>query len=84
MATFDDDLLSEEELDNIDNDNQGDDDVDESSPDNEEMKKSFKISKKRGRRAQWDAQHENDLQETTCENEYFQNSFSELIRHRKK
>ena len=46
MATFDDDLLSEEELDNIDNDNQGDDDVDESSPDNEEMKKSFKISKK--------------------------------------
>ena len=52
MATFDDDLLSEEELDNIDNDNQGDDDVDESSADNEEMKKSFKISKKRGRRAQ--------------------------------
>ena len=52
MATFDDDLLSEEELDNIDNDNQGDDDVDESSPDNGEMKKSFKISKKRGRRAQ--------------------------------
>ena len=84
MATFDDDLLSEEELDNIDNDNQGDDDVDESSPDNEEMKKSFKISKKGGRRAQWDAQHENDLQETICENEYFQNSFSELIRHRKK
>ena len=26
MATFDDDLLSKEELDNIDNDNQGDDD----------------------------------------------------------
>ena len=46
MATFDGDLLSEEELDNIDNDNEGDDDVDESSSDNEETKKIFKIGKK--------------------------------------
>ena len=46
MATFDGDLLSEEELDNIDNDNEGDDDVDESSSDKEETKKIFKIGKK--------------------------------------
>ena len=31
MATFDDDMLSEEDLGNIDNDNEEDDDVDESS-----------------------------------------------------
>ena len=36
MATFDKYLLSEEDLDNIDNDNEGDDNVDESSSDNEE------------------------------------------------
>ena len=41
MATFDDNLLSEEDLDNIDNDKEGDDDVNESSSDNEEMKKIF-------------------------------------------
>ena len=41
MATFDDNLLSEEDLDNIDNDKDGDDDVNESSSDNEEMKKIF-------------------------------------------
>ena len=46
MATFDGDLLSEEELDNIDNDNEGDDDVDESISDKEETKKIFKIGKK--------------------------------------
>ena len=33
MATFDDDLFSEEDLDNIDNDNGGYDDVDECSSD---------------------------------------------------
>ena len=37
MATFDDDLLSEEDLDNIDNNNEGDHDIDESSSNNEEM-----------------------------------------------
>ena len=41
--TFDNNLLSEESLDNIDSDN----DVDESSSDNEEMKKILKISKKK-------------------------------------
>ena len=33
MATFDDDLFSEEDLDNIDNDSEGYDDVDECSSD---------------------------------------------------
>ena len=47
MATFGDDALSEEDLDNIDKDNEGDDDVDESSSDSEEMKKILKIGKKR-------------------------------------
>ena len=47
MATFDNDLLFEEGLDNIDNDNEVDDDVDESSSDNEGMKKIFKIGKKK-------------------------------------
>ena len=46
MATFGDDALSEEDLDNIDKDNEGDDDVDESSSDIEEMKKILKIGKK--------------------------------------
>ena len=41
MATVDDDLLFGEDLDNIGNDNEGDDDVHESSSDNEEMKKIF-------------------------------------------
>ena len=35
MTTFDDDLLSEEDLDNTENDNEGDEDVNESSSDNE-------------------------------------------------
>ena len=39
MVTFDIGLSSKEDLDNIDNDNEVDDDVDESSSDNEEMKK---------------------------------------------
>ena len=43
MATLDDDILSEESLDNIDNDNEGDDDVEKSSSDNEEMKNILKI-----------------------------------------
>ena len=41
MATFDEDLLSEEDLDNIDNDKEGDDNVGESSSDDEEMKKKI-------------------------------------------
>ena len=43
MATLDDDMLSEEDLDNIDNDNEGDDDVEKSSSNNEEMKNILKI-----------------------------------------
>ena len=43
MATLDDDILSEESLDNIDNDNEGDDDVEKSSSDNEQMKNILKI-----------------------------------------
>ena len=41
---FDDGLLSEEHLDNTDNDNEGDDDDNESSSDNEEMKKMKPLS----------------------------------------
>ena len=53
MVTFDNDLSSEEDLDNIDNDNKVDDNADESSSDNEEMKKILNIGKKKvGRRAQ--------------------------------
>ena len=40
MAMFDDNLLSEEDLSNIDNDKEGDDDVDE------EMKRISKVDKK--------------------------------------
>ena len=69
MATFDEDLLSEEDLDNIDNDKEGDDNVGESSSDDEEMKKKFQTDKKRDRQAQWEDQHVNDLIETICENE---------------
>ena len=72
MATCDDDSLHEENLDNTDNDKEVDDDVNESGFDDEEMKKIFKTSKKRGRRAQWEDQHVIDLIETSCENEYFQ------------
>ena len=50
MATFDNDLLSEEDVDNINNDNEGDDHVGESSSDNREiemeMKRILKIGKK--------------------------------------
>ena len=66
-----DDVLSEEDLINIEDDNDGNDDVDESSSDIEEMQKILKTGKKRGRRAQREYQHVNDLVETICENEYF-------------
>ena len=46
MAMFDNNLLSEEDLSNIDNDKEGDDDVDDSSSDNEEMKRISKVDKK--------------------------------------
>ena len=50
MATIDNDLLSEEDVDNINNDNEGDDHVGESSSDNGEiemeMKRILKIGKK--------------------------------------
>ena len=44
MVTFNGDFLSEEHLDNIDNDNEGDDGVDENSSDNEEIKKVKPLS----------------------------------------
>ena len=44
MGTCDDHLLSEEHLDNIDNENEGGDDADESSSDNEAMKKMKPLS----------------------------------------
>ena len=47
MVTFDIGLSSKEDLDNIDNDNEVDDDVDESSSDNEEIKKILKVGKKK-------------------------------------
>ena len=47
MVTFDIGLSSKEDLDNIDNDNEVDDDVDESSSDNEEMKKILQVGKKK-------------------------------------
>ena len=42
--TSDEYFLFEEHLDNIDNDNEGDDDVDESSSDNEEINKINPLS----------------------------------------
>ena len=66
MVTFDDNLLCDA------NGNEGDDNVVESSSDNEEMKKVLKIGKKIGRQAQQEDQHVNDLKENICENEYFQ------------
>ena len=51
---FHDNLLSEEDLDNIDSDKEGDGGVDDSSSNNEEMKRISKVNKKRGRRAQWE------------------------------
>ena len=53
MVTFYDDLLSEEDLIDIDNDNEEDENVDESSSDNEETKKLLKIVEKIVRRPQW-------------------------------
>ena len=49
MTTFDDDflsVLSEEDLHNIENDNEGDEYVDESSSNKEQMKKILQIGKK--------------------------------------
>ena len=46
MTTFDDDLLSEEHLDNIENDKEGDEDADQNNSDKEDMKKILKIGKK--------------------------------------
>ena len=43
METFDDNLLSEEGLDDIDNESEVNDNVYESSSDNEEMKKLLRI-----------------------------------------
>ena len=48
MTVINDGLLSEEDLDNTDNDNQGDNNVDENSSGNEQMKKVLKIRQKRG------------------------------------
>ena len=59
----DNDLSFEEDLDNIDNGNKGDDDVDESSSDNEEI---LKLIKK-----EVDEFHVNDLIDSICENQYF-------------
>ena len=47
MAMFDDNLLSGEDLVNIDNDNEGNNDINKSSSDNEVIKKILKIVKKR-------------------------------------
>ena len=69
MATFDYDLSSEEDLDNFANDHEVDQDVDESSSDNDKMRKTLKIGKKRDRRAQLEDQHVNDLTENICEDE---------------
>ena len=46
MVTFDDNLLSEEGLDDIDNESEVNDSVYESNSDNEEMKLLLKIGKK--------------------------------------
>ena len=46
MVTFDDNLLSEEGLDDIDNESEVNDSVYESNSDNEEMKILLKIGKK--------------------------------------
>ena len=44
MVTFNGDFLSEDHLDNIDNDNEGDGGVDENSSANEEIKKVKPLS----------------------------------------
>ena len=46
MAMFDNNLLSEEDLNNIDNEKEGDGDLDDSSSDKEEMKRISKVDKK--------------------------------------
>ena len=71
MVAFDDELLSGEDLDNIEKGNEAEDDVDESSSDNEKMKKIFKIGERRGKQAQLKDQHVNHLIEAICKNEYF-------------
>ena len=70
MATIDDKLSSEEDLDNIDYDNQVDVHVDESSS-SSLMKNILQIGKKRGRQIQYEDQDLNDLIESICENECF-------------
>ena len=70
MATIDDKLSSEEDLDNIDYDNQVDVHVDESSS-SSLMKNNLQIGKKRGRQIQYEDQDLNDLIESICENECF-------------
>ena len=70
MATIDDKLSSEEDLDNIDYDNQVDVHVDESSS-SSLMKNILQIGKKRGRQIQYEDQDLNDLTESICENECF-------------
>ena len=58
MAMFDDNLLSGEDLVNIDNDNEGNNDINKSSSDNEVIKKILKIVKKR---------QMSSMGESTCE-----------------
>ena len=70
MATIDDKLSSEEDLDNIDYDNQVDAYVDESNS-SSLMKNILQIGKKRGRQIQYEDQDLNDLIESICENECF-------------
>ena len=76
------DLLSEKDLDNIGNDNEGDYGADKSSSDSEEMKKILKIGKKEvdelsGRT---NCQHVNDFTETIFENETFRRKLIFKIR----
>ena len=61
MTTFDDDSLYEEDLNNTENENDGGEDVDETSSGNEEMRKVFKIDQK----MLLFALHSNDYMRTT-------------------
>ena len=75
-------MLSEKDLDNIGNDNEGDYGADKSSSDSEEMKKILKIGKKEvdelsGRT---NCQHVNDFTETIFENESFRRKLIFKIR----
>ena len=84
MAMFDDNLLSGEDLVNIDNDNEGNNDINKSSSDNEVIKKILKIVKKR---------QMSSMGESTCEWSYRKhlwkwkflkkNSSSQIRSHRK-